>query len=116
MNETGDVVNPAGDTPGSVVLDSKGVDAASCSRKEMARKKTQYQQIAEASALAFMFPLSIAGGFLAGYGLDRLFGSWPWLSGVGAALGVAAAFVNLFRTAARADTASSDNESEERER
>ncbi|MEO8217924.1 MAG: AtpZ/AtpI family protein [Acidobacteriota bacterium] len=79
----------------------------------MADNKTQYQQIAEASALALMFPLTIGAGFLIGYGLDRLFGSWPWISFCGAGLGIVGAFINLFRTAAKADGGSAEVKSED---
>ena len=36
-------------------------------------------------------------GFGAGWGLDKLFGTRPWLTFIGTGLGIAAAFVNLFR-------------------
>ncbi len=79
----------------------------------MADNKSQYQQIAEASALALMFPLSIGAGFLIGYGLDRVFGSWPWMSFCGAGFGIVGAFINLFRTAAKADVGPAQVKSEE---
>ncbi len=40
----------------------------------------------------------IAGGAL-GYGLDYLFGTWPWISAVGVVLGVVAGFRNVFADA-----------------
>ena len=51
----------------------------------------------DALALAFMFPASIIGGFLIGYGLDRLFGTEMIFKIIFAILGSAAAFIQLFR-------------------
>ena len=55
------------------------------------------QKLLEASAIGWMFPLSIGIGFLIGYGLDRWLHFWPWLTVIFSVLGIAAAFVNLFR-------------------
>ncbi len=55
-----------------------------------------------------MFPLAIGVGYLLGHWLDGVFGIKPWLTVICTALGVAAAFVNLFRTAAQSDGNSSD--------
>jgi ATP synthase protein I len=60
-------------------------------------KQQQYKQLLEASSLGLMFPIAICLGFGAGYGLDKLFGSWPWLTIIFAIFGVIAAFINLFR-------------------
>ena len=51
----------------------------------------------EASSLGWMFPIAIALGFGAGYGLDKLFHSWPWLTIIFTVFGMIAAFINLFR-------------------
>ena len=48
-----------------------------------------------------MFPIAIALGFGWGYGMDKLFGTWPWLTAIFTALGIIAAFVNLFRMAGK---------------
>jgi F0F1-type ATP synthase assembly protein I len=64
----------------------------------------QRRQLLEASALGFMFPLALGLGFLWGYGMDKLFGTWPWLTAIFTALGAIAAFLNLFRLAGRDDT------------
>lgn len=62
-------------------------------------KRREYRQLLEASALGWMFPIAIGIGFGMGYGLDRLFGTWPWMSAIFAFLGIIAAFMNLFRMA-----------------
>lgn len=59
--------------------------------------------LAEASALGLMFPLAIGIGFGWGWWMDRFFGTYPWLSAIFTAFGVIAAFLNLFRLAARSD-------------
>jgi F0F1-type ATP synthase assembly protein I len=51
----------------------------------------------EASSLGWMFPIALALGFGAGYGLDKLFGTKPWLTIIFSVFGLAAAFINLFR-------------------
>jgi F0F1-type ATP synthase assembly protein I len=66
----------------------------------MAAKLTKQQQNTqwlEASSLAWMFPIALALGFGAGYGLDKLFGTRPWLTIIFSCFGLAAAFINLFR-------------------
>jgi F0F1-type ATP synthase assembly protein I len=70
-------------------------------------KRSHYQQLLEASALGFMFPVAIGIGFLWGYGMDKLFDTWPWLTAIFTAFGVIAAFLNLFRLALRHDGSAS---------
>lgn len=67
------------------------------------RKRRQTQWLLEASSIGWMFPIAIGLGFLGGYGLDKLFGTWPWLTAIFSAFGVAAAFINLFRVGMRND-------------
>jgi ATP synthase protein I len=67
------------------------------------RRNQQYKALVEASALGFMFPIAIGLGFGWGWWMDKLFGTWPWLSVVFTAFGVIAAFVNLFRFASGGD-------------
>lgn len=71
-------------------------------------KRSQYQGFYEALTLGLMFPLAIGLGYFLGHWLDRGFGSGPWLTIIFTAFGVAAAFINLFRTAAQSDGNSSD--------
>jgi hypothetical protein len=66
-------------------------------------RRTQNQQLLEASSLGLMFPLAIGIGFAWGYWMDRLFGTKPWLTWIFTGLGVIAAFVNLFRVSAGDD-------------
>ena len=61
------------------------------------RKRRQVQRLVEASSIGWMFPIAIGIGAGAGWWLDKLFGTRPWLTVVLGAFGVAAAFINLFR-------------------
>jgi F0F1-type ATP synthase assembly protein I len=65
------------------------------------KEKREYRQMFEASALAWMFPLALGIGFGWGYGMDKLFGTWPWLTGIFTVFGAIAAFINLFRIGLR---------------
>lgn len=49
------------------------------------------------TSLAFVFPVSIASASFAGYWLDGKLSTFPWLTLVGFAFGIAAGFVSLFR-------------------
>jgi F0F1-type ATP synthase assembly protein I len=71
-------------------------------------KQSQYQGFYEALTLGLMFPVAIGVGYVFGHWLDGHFGIRPWLTIIFTAFGIAAAFVNLFRTAAQSDGDSSD--------
>lgn len=62
------------------------------------------------SIVGIQFPVAIVIGFLWGRWLDRVFGTWPYLTGLFSLFGIAAGFLNLFRITAKAA------EEEERER
>ena len=64
-------------------------------------KFRERRQLLEASSIGWMFPIAIGMGFLWGWGMDKLFGTKPWLTYIFTALGVAAAFVNLFKIGLR---------------
>jgi len=63
------------------------------------KKRSEYRQLLEASSIGWMFPIAMALGFGWGYGMDKLFGTWPWLTAIFSGFGIIAAFVNLFRMA-----------------
>ena len=58
-------------------------------------KKT-IKDLAFFSTIGITMALSIGLGALIGYSLDNKFGTHPWLLYVGLALGIAAAFRNLY--------------------
>lgn len=62
------------------------------------QKRENADAIYQAVSLGFLFPVAIAIGFFLGRWLDGKFHTWPWLTIVLTAFGIAAAFVNLFRT------------------
>lgn len=64
-------------------------------------KRREARLLFEASAIGLMFPIAIAIGALWGWGMDRVFGTWPWLTAIFTVCGVIAAFVNLFRIGMR---------------
>jgi ATP synthase protein I len=63
------------------------------------KDRREARRLFEASAIGLMFPIAILLGFGWGYGMDKLFGTWPWLTAIFSVLGMIAAFVNLFRMA-----------------
>ena len=67
--------------------------------KEEKRRDTQ--QLLDASSIGWMFPIAIGLGYLWGWGMDKLFGTKPWLTVIFSAFGVVAAFINLFRIGLR---------------
>jgi len=71
--------------------------------EEQRRKSRQAAWLAEAYSVGWLFPAAIILGLGLGYWLDKMFGLWPWLTIAFGALGVIAAFINLFRLAARDD-------------
>jgi ATP synthase protein I len=52
----------------------------------------------DASSVGIALVVATVLGLAAGYCLDRWFGTAPWLTMIGLALGIAAGFVNLFRS------------------
>ena len=65
------------------------------------KKRRERQQLLEASALGFMFPIALGLGFGWGYLMDKWFGTWPWLTAIFTGFGAVAAFMNLFRFAGK---------------
>jgi len=55
------------------------------------------RQLARLSNIGISLVAATAIGLLIGYGLDRLFGTAPWLTMVFVLFGIAAGFLNLFR-------------------
>ena len=56
-----------------------------------------YKQLARLSTIGVTLVAATAIGLAIGYGLDRWFGTNPWLTLTFTLLGIAAGFVNLFR-------------------
>ncbi len=63
----------------------------------MKNPSSRYGLIAEGSAVGIFFPVAIVAGYLAGKWIGRAVGLGEAAALVGAGLGVAAAFLNLWR-------------------
>ena len=62
-----------------------------------------WKALGELSSIGFALVIATVIGLAGGYYADRLLGTSPWLLLLGLALGIAAGFVNLFRSVNRAD-------------
>jgi ATP synthase protein I len=62
-----------------------------------------WKALGELSSIGFALVIATVIGLVGGYYADRLLGTSPWLLLLGLALGIAAGFVNLFRSVNRAD-------------
>jgi F0F1-type ATP synthase assembly protein I len=61
-----------------------------------------WKALAELSTLGITMVLTTVIGLAGGYYLDGWLGTKPWLTLLGLGFGIAAGFVNLFRSTARA--------------
>jgi F0F1-type ATP synthase assembly protein I len=59
--------------------------------------------LAELSTIGMAMVLSTVIGLAGGYFLDRWLGTKPWLTLIGLGFGIAAGFVNLFRSVRTAE-------------
>ena len=62
-----------------------------------------WKALGELSSVGLALVIATVIGLAGGYYADRLLGTSPWLLLLGLALGIAAGFVNLFRSVNRAD-------------
>ena len=69
-------------------------------------KRSQWDAVYEAATIGLVFPVATAVGFFLGRWLDGVFHTGPWITIIGTALGIAAAFVNLFRAGTKSDVSS----------
>jgi ATP synthase protein I len=69
-----------------------------------------WKALGELSTIGLALVLSTVIGLAGGYYLDRWLGSSPWLTLIGLVLGIAAGFVNLFRSVKRAERNVDDRE------
>lgn len=66
-------------------------------------EKGTWKALAELSTIGLTMVLSTVIGLTGGYFADRWLGTKPWLMLIGLGLGVAAGFVNLFRSVKTAE-------------
>jgi ATP synthase protein I len=62
-----------------------------------------WKALGELSTVGLTLVLATVIGLAGGYYLDRWLGSSPWLTLIGLLFGIAAGFVNLFRSVKRAE-------------
>lgn len=63
--------------------------------------RKQLAALGDVGLIGLEMGVSVAVGFLGGSWLDDKFGTGPWLSGLGLALGIAAGFRSLYRLTRR---------------
>jgi ATP synthase protein I len=66
-------------------------------------EKSTWKALGELSSIGMALVLATVIGLVAGFYADRWLGTKPWLTLVGLGLGIAAGFVNLFRSVSRAE-------------
>ena len=65
----------------------------------MAPEQSPWKGVGEVAQIGMTLVVATMLGLGGGYLLDRWLGTRPWLSLVGLVFGIAAGFVNIFRTA-----------------
>ena len=71
-------------------------------------EESSWKALAELSSIGMTLVLATVIGLAVGYFLDRWLGTSPWLIMIGLGLGIAAGFVNLFRSVKRAERDADD--------
>jgi ATP synthase protein I len=65
--------------------------------------QSAWKALGELSTVGITLVLATVIGLAGGYYLDKWLGTSPWLTLIGLGFGIAAGFVNLFRTVNRAE-------------
>jgi len=73
-------------------------------------EKDAWKALAELSTIGMTMVLATVIGLAGGYFLDRWLGTKPWLTLIGLGFGIAAGFVNLFRSVKTAERNLDDSE------
>ncbi len=69
-----------------------------------------WKALGELSTIGITLVVATVIGLAGGYYLDRWLGTSPWLTLIGLLVGIAAGFVNLFRSVKRAERNIDDSE------
>lgn len=73
-------------------------------------EQNAWKALGELSTIGLTLVIATVIGLAAGYYLDQWLGTAPWLTLIGLVLGIAAGFVNLFRSVKRAERNIDDRE------
>jgi ATP synthase protein I len=73
-------------------------------------EQNAWKALGELSSIGLAMVLATVIGLAGGYYLDRWLGTSPWLTLAGLMFGIAAGFVNLFRSVKRAEKGIDDRE------
>jgi ATP synthase protein I len=74
------------------------------------REPNAWKALGELSTIGITLVVATVIGLAGGYYLDRWLGTSPWLTLIGLGFGIAAGFVNLFRSVKRAERNIDDSE------
>lgn len=74
-------------------------------------EKTFVGHLLDASSVGIQLVVSTFAGLAIGYGLDRLFGTSPWLTFIFLIIGIISGFRELLRIARKADKWENDDNS-----
>jgi ATP synthase protein I len=66
-------------------------------------EQSAWKALGELSTIGLALVIATVIGLAGGYYLDRWLGTSPWLTLIGLLFGIAAGFVNLFRSVKRAE-------------
>jgi ATP synthase protein I len=73
-------------------------------------EQSAWKALGELSTIGLALVIATVLGLAGGYYLDRWLGTSPWLTLIGLVFGIAAGFVNLFRSVKRAEKNVDDRE------
>jgi ATP synthase protein I len=73
-------------------------------------EQSAWRALGELSTIGLALVIATVIGLAGGYYLDRWLGTSPWLTLIGLVLGIAAGFVNLFRSVRRAEKSIDERE------
>jgi len=74
-------------------------------------EKTLFGQLLDASSVGIQLVAATFAGMAIGYGLDRLFGTSPWLTFIFLVIGIISGFRELLRVAGKVDKSDHDGNS-----
>jgi len=74
-------------------------------------EKSLFGQLLDASSVGIQLVAATFAGLAIGYGLDRLFGTSPWLTCIFLVIGIISGFMELLRVARKVDKSDNDGNS-----